>query len=67
MAMTDAEPVFLDTNILVFANVAEAPLHELAHEAIETRYNAGTELWITRQILRGYLSTLSRPQTFSKP
>jgi len=41
MAMMDAEPVFLDTNVLVFANVAEAPLHELAHEAIETRYNVG--------------------------
>lgn len=63
----DVEPVFLDTNILVFANVAEAPLHELARTAIETRYNAGTELWISRQILREYLSTLSRPQTFSKP
>jgi len=67
MAMMDVEPVFLDTNILVFANVAEAPLHELARTAIETRYNAGTELWISRQILREYLSTLSRPQTFSKP
>jgi predicted nucleic acid-binding protein len=47
MAMMDAEPIFLDTNILVFANVAEAPLHELAHTAVETIYNTGTELWIS--------------------
>lgn len=67
MAMTDVKSVFLDTNILVFANVAEAPFHEIAHAANETRYNAGTELWISRQIIREYLATLTRPQTFSKP
>lgn len=65
--MTDVKPVFLDTNILVFANIAEAPFHEIARAAIETRYNAGIELWISRQILREYLATLTRPQTFSKP
>jgi predicted nucleic acid-binding protein len=59
MAMMDAESVFLDTNILVYANVAEAPLHELAHASIETHYNAGIELWISRQVLREYLSTLA--------
>ena len=30
------EPVFLDTNILVYANVAESPLHDAALAAIET-------------------------------
>jgi predicted nucleic acid-binding protein len=30
------EPVFLDTNILVYANVAESPLHNTALAAIET-------------------------------
>ena len=29
------EPVFLDTNILVYVNVAESPLHDAALAAIE--------------------------------
>jgi predicted nucleic acid-binding protein len=27
MATTDAEPTFIDTNVLVYANVASAPFH----------------------------------------
>ena len=33
--MTDAEPLFIDTNILIYANVATAPLHE--HEMTPSR------------------------------
>lgn len=67
--MTNGEgnQVFLDTNVLVFANAIEAPLHDLALKAIETRYDTGVELWISRQILREYLVTFSRPQKFLNP
>src|SRR2546425_8763861 len=66
--MTGAgEKVFLDTNVLVFANAAEAPLHQVALRAIETRYEAGVELWTSRQVLREYLVTFSRPQRFMNP
>jgi len=61
------EAVFLDTNILVYANVAESPLHDAALAAIETRYEVGIELWISRQILREFLAVLSRPQRFTNP
>jgi predicted nucleic acid-binding protein len=61
------EPVFLDTNILVYANVAESPVHDAALAAIETRYERGIELWISRQILREFLAVLSRPQRFTNP
>jgi predicted nucleic acid-binding protein len=30
-------------------------------------HNAGAQLWISRQVLREYLVTLSRPQTFANP
>ena len=63
----DGEKVFLDTNVLVYANVAEAPLHTVALRAIQIREQAGMELWISRQVLREYLATLSRPQTFTPP
>ncbi|MEE8056628.1 MAG: type II toxin-antitoxin system VapC family toxin [Pseudomonadales bacterium] len=62
--MTDAEPLFIDTNVLVYANVAESPFHQQALSTIEAAYQAGRALWISRQILREYLVIMSRPQAF---
>ncbi|MEQ8467959.1 type II toxin-antitoxin system VapC family toxin [Coleofasciculus sp. E1-EBD-02] len=59
--------VFLDTNVLVYANVEESLFHQSALEAIQTRYEAGIDLWISRQVLREYLTTLTRPQAFVNP
>ncbi len=59
------DKVFLDTNILVFSNATQAPLHQAARRDIQELYDAGAELWISRQVLREYLATLSRPQQFS--
>ena len=60
----DAESIFVDTNMLVYANVAETPLHKPALEAINSAYQAGRTLWISRQVIREYLATLTRPQVF---
>ena len=59
--------VFLDTNILVYATVPTAPLHARAAARVAAERAAGHELWISRQILREYLSALSRPQSFTPP
>jgi predicted nucleic acid-binding protein len=67
MATTAADPVFIDANVLVFANTATAPLHAEAQAALQSFAASGAGLWISRQILREYLATLSRPQTFSSP
>ena len=64
MATTDAEPLFLDTNVLIYANVAESPFHESAINAIKTAQQAERTLWISRQVIREYLVSLTRPQTF---
>ncbi len=61
------DTVFLDTNILVYATIAEAPLHLNALRTIQTLEQAGTDLWISRQILREYLATLTRPQLWMNP
>lgn len=61
------DPVFIDTNVLVYANVASAPLHQVAQETIEAFFEAGVELWISRQVLREFIVTLTRPQTFTNP
>jgi predicted nucleic acid-binding protein len=67
MATMGDDQLFLDTNVLVYANAAESPLHEAALSAIETRYEAGIELWSSRQVLREFLATMTRPQTFLDP
>jgi len=63
--MTDAKPLFVDTNALVYANVAESPFHAQALSALQSAHQAGRSLWISRQVLREYLATLTRPQTFT--
>jgi hypothetical protein len=65
MATGDANFLFRDTHVLVYANVASASLHDRALETIGAHYPLGTELWISRQVLREYLAVLSRPQTFT--
>jgi predicted nucleic acid-binding protein len=65
MMIGDGRPVFLDTNTLVYASLTESPFHPVTMEAIQSFYDAGVELWISRQIIREYLATLTRPQQFS--
>lgn len=65
--MTDAEPLFIDTNILIYANVATAPLHAQALAAIKAAHQAGRPLWISRQVLREFIAARTRPQTFAQP
>ncbi len=64
MATMDDSPLFIDTNILVYANVIETPFHEQALAAINTAHEAGRTIWISRQVIREYLVTLTRPQVF---
>jgi len=64
---TGVNSAFLDTNVLVYANVMESPFHQSAIKTIQFYYGIGTELWISRQILREYIAVLTRPQIFAKP
>ncbi len=52
--------VFLDTNILVYASVRTSPFHAQALRAITSREQAKLELWISRQVVREYLATITR-------
>lgn len=65
MATTSVRTVFLDTNILLRANVVEAPLHAESLAAIKTLRAKGDALWISRQVLREFIATLTRPQAFA--
>jgi predicted nucleic acid-binding protein len=67
MATTAADPVFADTNVLVYAAIASAPLYGPAFARLDAFRQAGVELWVSRQILREYLAVLSRPQPYTPP
>jgi len=63
----DVKPIFIDTNVLVYASTVRSPFHQVARQALQQHYDAGVELWISRQILREYLATLTRSQSFTDP
>lgn len=62
MTIMAVEPLFLDTNILVYATVDSSPFYDRTRAAITSYEAQGTPLWISRQILREYLATLIRPK-----
>lgn len=67
MMNADDNPLFLDTNILVYASAATAPLHRAARDALQRYAAAGMTLWISRQVLREFLAVMTRPQSFATP
>lgn len=60
-----ANAIFIDTNVLVYANIITAPLHQAAINVIQSQIQARIPLWLSRQVLREYLTNLTRPQNYS--
>ena len=58
----DAEPAFVDTNVLVYASRALAPMHHVAFASLQRAREKERPLWLSRQILREYLAVVTRPQ-----
>ena len=56
--------MFIDTNVLVNSRVREAPGHQLARSSLERALQGPEPLRISRQIVREYLSVVTRPQTW---
>lgn len=67
MGTTGADPVFVDTNVLVYAASPSAPEHQPARQALDDLAKSGVATWVSRQVLREYLAVMSRPQTFRSP
>lgn len=57
--------MFIDTNVLIYARIYEAPDHDLARAQLERAFQALEPLRISRQVVREYLSVVTRPQTWS--
>ena len=67
MATTAVEPVFVDTNNLIYAQQALSPFHAVATARLHNLAAAGHSLWISRQVLREYLAVMSRPGALTAP
>lgn len=67
MEILDDRPIFIDTNVLVYANVLAYPLHQVAVEQLQSLIDSGIELWLSRQVLREFIAAVTRPQTYGKP
>ena len=59
--------MFFDTNVLVRARFEAAPSHGLARRRMGEAGASGEALRISRQVLREYLATVTRPQPWSSP
>jgi predicted nucleic acid-binding protein len=60
--MMDAEPRFIDTNVLVYANWPGSVHHDQAVALLRQVEVAGAPLWINSQVLREYLAVVTRAQ-----
>ena len=59
--------MFVDSNVLVYARAIEAPSHQAARERLGRAERQGEPLRISRQVLREYLATMTRPQGWENP
>lgn len=67
METLDDRPIFIDTNVLIYANILAYPLHQIAVEHIQSFIGSGIELWLSRQVLREFIAAVTRPQTYGNP
>ncbi len=59
--------MFIDTNVLVYARVMEAPNHDAARELLAQAMAGDEPAQLSRQVLREYLAVMTRPQTWPAP
>ncbi len=57
--------MFIDTNVLVYSRILEAPQHDVARVRLERALQDREPMRISRQVVREYLAIVTRPQTWS--
>jgi predicted nucleic acid-binding protein len=54
------DKVFVDTNILLYANVLNSALNKDAQQMLLRLIKEDSEVWISRQVIREYAAILTR-------
>ena len=62
---TGSDPIFVDTNVLIYANLALSPFHSAAVATLQALAADGAQIWISCQVLREYLASMTRPGTLT--
>jgi predicted nucleic acid-binding protein len=62
--MAVGDPVFVDTNILIYASRPKASEHAAAQAMLGRMRRESSPLWLSHQVLREYLAASTRPQRF---
>ena len=57
--------MFIDTNALIYARVVESPNYDAARAMLAHALQDAEPLRISRQIVREYLSVMTRPQSWT--
>ena len=56
--------MFIDTNVLIHSRILEAPDHNIARATLQRAFQDPEPMRISRQVMREYLSVITRPQTW---
>jgi predicted nucleic acid-binding protein len=67
MATTDGKGIFIDTNVLIYANNRESSLCEVARETLDELIRSGNTPFVSNQVIREYLVIMTRPGFIEKP
>jgi predicted nucleic acid-binding protein len=59
------EPIFLDTNILVYVLQSESVFHSQARERLTELTGIGNTFVVSNQVIREVMTTLTHPRTIS--
>ena len=60
--MPAGDPVFVDTNVLIYASRPKAVEHASSQAVLSRMRQEGSPLWLSQQVLREYLAASTRPQ-----
>jgi predicted nucleic acid-binding protein len=61
---TMVDRLFVDTNVVLQATFRAAPSHKACVTALEAYKRQGADLWINRQVIREFLSQITRNQQY---
>ncbi len=64
-AVPPGSPVFIDTNVLIYASFPELSLSNVARHRLNALRGRELPVWTSRQVLREFLATATRPGTLS--
>src|SRR3954469_6648067 len=58
-------PVFVDTNVLIYASFPELSLSNVARQCLNSIRGRDLPVWSSRQVLREFLATATLPGTLA--